>query len=49
MNNNPFLISAPVGAEWLIVLAHLTILGLVAGVIVWRMLRAYKESGPWKK
>ena len=49
MNENPFLMSVPVGTEWLIGLAYLAILGLVGAVVVWRTLRAYKNLGPRKK
>lgn len=36
MNGNPFLISNPSAMEWLIGLAYIVILGLVAAVVVWR-------------
>jgi predicted histidine transporter YuiF (NhaC family) len=43
MNGNPFLISNPSAMEWLIGLAYIVILGLVAAVVVWRTHRAYKN------
>ena len=43
MNGNPFLISNPSAMEWLIGLAYIIILGLVAAVVIWRTHRAYKN------
>lgn len=43
MNENPILISDPTGMEWLIGLAYPAILGLVAAIVIWRTVRAYKN------